>query len=237
MLLVTQSKASGMPYAPSRQYLGKMAKEKDRPAFFVDDGDKVKINIEHPEWEALLEKRRKEKPDRIVQTKGTGKPKGSRGGGKSKSEKKPAKPKGDRASAKSVSLPAAKDGASLGLSSKELHELVQKSQIATLEEQIIKNDISRAKAEQEKMKLKRQAGELIERRLAEFLYFGHIEKLYIEILTLTKKLEPIIDNLVKERDTRGVVKRLDRELQNILAEVRKAQEKDLEEWEEERGKQ
>lgn len=234
MLLVTQSKASEMPYAPSRQYLGKLAKEENRPAFFVEDGEKILVNVQHPEWEALLERRRQDNPGRILKTKGASSGPGGRKKGEAKKPK--GQPKGKKPAVKPSSIPAAKENP-LGLTGDELHDLIRRSQIAGLEEQIIKNEIARAKAELEKMKLKREAGELIEFKLAEFLFLGYLEKLNVELLSLTKKLEPIIDNLVKERDTRGVLKRFSREFENIINEVKKAQEKDLQEWDEERGEQ
>lgn len=256
MLLVTQNKASEMPYAPSRQYLCKLSKEKNRPEFFVDDGKKILVNIEHPSWAALLERRRKEDPGRIVKTpkvktkRETSKPAGTaKAKGKSTQSTKGGVKSQDRVItgkksklSGAVSIPAfgaaneMNGGNGTGLSSKELNELIRKSTIAQLEEQVIKNEYNRAKAEQEKMKMKIAAGELIEFRLAEFLFFGYLEKLNIELLSLTKKIEPIIHNLVQEKDTKGVLKRFDREFENILTEVRKAQAEDVKTWNEEAEK-
>ncbi len=222
MFLITQGKASTLPYSPSRPYLCNLAKTIPRPRFFVDDAGRVKINVEHPEWIAILKKRGAKNPEKILRVPG----KKTLSGEIKKAQEQIGKNKSGKNGKGKIPK--------LGAEEKELAELIKQSNRANLEEQILKNDIARYKIEQEKIKLKKEAGDVIEFDLASFLFFGYMEKVNIDLLGLCKKIEPIIDNLVKEKDTRGILKRLNREFEIILKEVIKAQAEDVEQWEKER---
>ena len=225
MILVTLSKASGMPYAPSRQALHKQIKtaeekQNPRPKYFVDDKGKVKIDTQHPEWIQLLNERAKKAGDLLPQAE----PEKPETESQIKS-KKPSQRKNQKQDSENL------DAMSGLISQDSMNRLIGRAQIAQLEEQILKNDGVRYLNEQKKIKLKKEAGELIEFKLAEFLFLGHIEKLTVEILGLCKKIEPMLDNLVKKGDTKGVIELFNRHFENILTEVKKAQSDDLRDWE------
>lgn len=113
---------------------------------------------------------------------------------------------------------------------KDLARLIQKSTRAKLEEQILKNEQIRYKNEQEKIKLLKGAGELIEYSLADFLFIGYMEKASSDLLGMMKRLEPIIINLVKEGDCKGIIKRVNKDIKAILIEVKKSQAEDVRKW-------
>jgi hypothetical protein len=115
-------------------------------------------------------------------------------------------------------------------SEKDLDELVKASQIANLEEQVLKNDGIRYTNETKKIELEKKAKNIIDLSLAEFLYFGYMEKIGIEILMMTKKLRDKIEVKVQDNDAAGILKLIDREHETILREVKKAQVDDLEKW-------
>jgi len=124
--------------------------------------------------------------------------------------------------------------APLSKSEKDMAALIEESQRANLEEQILKNEKIRYQNEQERLKLMKNAGELIEFSLAEFLFTGYIEKLNTDILGMMKRLEPILTNLIKESDTKGVIKRVNKEIRSILIDVKKSQSDDVRKWKRER---
>ena len=57
MQLVSQFQATKMQNSPSKQYLSKLSKKEPRPDFFVEQLGKLLIDIDHPEWLAMLNKR------------------------------------------------------------------------------------------------------------------------------------------------------------------------------------
>ena len=293
MILVTQSKASTYPYAPTRQALSKKSKEKPRPGYFRQDRGHLRIDIEHPEWVAMLKRREKEDPERILKV-----PKKIRDMAKSGDGVKGAKGKQKKAVVKKRSVKGEEkketgngnkgkqtSGKSVGKNviqnkskdkrykneknnqetnqkvrkvkpkkktnnynngldeegdyvsdhgeDPELKSLAKAAYRADLEEQVLKNELHRFKIEQEKVKLKKETGQLIELNLANFIFLGYMEKMNIELLGLCKKIEPIIINMVKEGDGKAVLKRFNREFQNIIVGVKKSQSDDLEEWREE----
>ena len=191
----------------------------------------MKVDIEHPAWEAMLEARGGGGLRAAVSSGAAGKT-----ATVSKKEKVQKKTSGKTSGKKA----AADTGGSVDTVPRDLMSgdkfdlLIARSKIALLEEQILKNDGVRYLNEQKKIKLKREAGELIDFKLAEFLYLGYMEKTNIELLGLCKKIEPMIDNLVKKGDTKGVIDLFNRNFENILTEVKKAQADDLEAWQEER---
>jgi len=64
-----------------------------------------------------------------------------------------------------------------------------------------------------------------------FLYFGYMEKVNTDCLGMMKRLEPILINLVKEGDCRGIIKRVNKELKSIFIEIKKSQSVDIKNWE------
>lgn len=248
-MLITQNEASRYPYAPTRQYLNKLSKDTPLPAFMQidpDDDGKIKIDPQHPAWVELLKERearmraeaKGEKKKRGVQP-GTIKPmkkvkpvKVAKAGTRKEQTQKAT------AADKPGTLPAAPSNAppTNPPTNPDIDDLINQATIAKWEEQILKNEGQRYKNEQQKMRLKIAAGELIEFKLAEFLFFGYMEKLNIELLGLCKKIEPMVDNLVKEGKTKDILKLFNRHFGNILGEVKKAQGDDVKEWQEEAGK-
>jgi len=83
------------------------------------------------------------------------------------------------------------------------------------------------------LQMQKNSGNVIEYALAEFLFLGHLEKLHIDLLRIGKKIEPIIDNLVKERRTREIIKRYQNEIETSIREVKKASAEDVKKWDKE----
>ena len=213
IILSTISKASQQLYAPSRQYLNKLSKRDDRPDFFTLKNDKYYVDTTHPEWIALLKKRAEKDPEKLLN-------------------------KNIPFSIQNVEHKEPEPQQELltkhGTAQKDIEELVKESQIANLEEQILKNKKVRLQNEQEEIKLRKSCKDIAEIRLVEFLYLGYMEKMNIELLALNKKIGPIIDNLIKEKDSEGVKKRYQREFESMLRNIKAAQKADLEKWENEK---
>ena len=112
----------------------------------------------------------------------------------------------------------------------EYDSLDNKARKAILIKQIKEAELIAYKTEMASMELKKAAGLLIEKNLAEFLYFGYLEKINFEIIGLTKRNETRIENLYNEKDFKGLIKMMDRELKNILINVKKNSLESVEEW-------
>ena len=83
------------------------------------------------------------------------------------------------------------------------------------------------------MKLKRQQKILIERDLSEFLYFGYMDRMNVDLLKIAKKITPRIRNLVREQQPDEIIKTINREITVVIREVKKQQKAELEKWLEE----
>lgn len=212
MLLETQNQASTYPWAPSRAYLNKIAQNEARPSYFVEEDGHIKIDITHPEWLALIESRKAKA-----------------------AKKKPAKKRKAKASPKTKTKPEPPENPQ-GESFTEQEDFLNtalESKKAKMAQEVEKYRKLKLENEQLEIALRRSAGELIEYAAAEFLFTGYLEKMNIQLLSAPKKLEPVIDNLVKDGNTKGILKRLIREFENMIKEVKRAQKDDIEKWAEE----
>lgn len=113
----------------------------------------------------------------------------------------------------------------------DLPDLTKESYKAQLMKHINDEKLQKYKIEQEKMKMMKAAGDIQERSFAEFLYYGYMEKCNLDFLSMMKKLKPKLDALVKEKDTAGVIKLINKEIKNTLTTIKKNQKKDVKEWE------
>jgi len=191
MPILSQGKAAKEQYAPARSSLFAKSKQDPIPGYFVSVGSKLKIDTNHPDWIALLEKRGAPPLTKSgkVKTK------------KTVEEKKAIK---NRALARDLDI----------------------------QERRLKNKALEYKNLNLELKLEKDTEKLLEKDLVMFLYAGYMEKIGLEFLNLGKKLEPIIDNLVKTGDTAGILKRLKKESKNIIEGIKNQQEKEIQEWEE-----
>ncbi len=82
---------------------------------------------------------------------------------------------------------------------------------------------------------KKQRSEVVEWNIADFLFFGYLEKINLDLLRMPKKIEPIVENLVKEGKTREIIRRFEREITTIIREVKKNQVETVQKWREESG--
>ena len=114
-----------------------------------------------------------------------------------------------------------------------LDELITESQKATLMKPILDNTLKERKIEQETIELKKRAGEVMETSFGEFLYYGYMEKVNLDLLRMMKRIEPMIENMVNDRNTKGIIKRIDSEITNILKGVQKQQDLDAKNWKKE----
>jgi hypothetical protein len=224
MKLLTQNQASKLPYAPSVQAINKKLKAVHVPGFFVKHNGHAMVDIEHEDWEAMIEKRK----DRMLR--------GAQPGVTLKNRKKINTEFKNNMAAEVTPdvpdhLPQSKPSAPL---KPEYDDILEQAQIAKMMEPILKSQELEQKVEMRKLQLKKQASELIEYQLAEFLFFGYLERINMELLGITKKLAPTIDNLVKEKKPDAILKLLDREFEKMLIEAKTAQKEDVRKWKEEK---
>ncbi len=99
------------------------------------------------------------------------------------------------------------------------------------EQNRIKMESMSLDVEMKKIEKQKKVGTIIDFDLANFLFFGYMERLNVELLNLSNKIAPMIENLVKEGDFAGVLSRFHKEHQKILKAVKKSQAKDLKDWE------
>ncbi|MCP4393490.1 MAG: hypothetical protein GY804_04380, partial [Alphaproteobacteria bacterium] len=112
----------------------------------------------------------------------------------------------------------------------DMAELTTKAQKAELMKPIQTEELNRFKIEKEKLDLLKKAGDLQETKFAEFLYYGYIEKIQQDIISMTKKLRPKIESEVQEGNTLNVVKLIEKEIKSILISIQKSQKRDVKEW-------
>jgi len=230
-MLISQYAASKLPFAPSKQALNVKSKKLPPPGFFVEIDGKMKIDINHPEWEMLIESNKIKLLGGVesIQTemikpepKKRGRPKGKKTSLPAPLETTPLIPPTDPE--EPLASPDTED-------EKKYKKLVKKAAEAKLQGEINKTTISDLKIEQEKMELKKKAGQIAEFEFMNFLYFGYMEKVNTDCLGMMKRLEPILINLVKEGDCRGIIKRVNKELKSIFIEIKKSQSVDIKNWE------
>lgn len=228
MKLITQKEASLLDYAPSLPGINKKLKAKKVPKFFVENDGKMMVNIQHPEWVALINRRMKQEqkgnhpgssPEVILK--------------RAEKEKNPDADNGGkiRGKGKKSKLDTYIDSIDFdNVKTTDMEELVNASQVANLREQILKNEKLSHEISIKQIELNKKSKNIIDISLAEFLYFGYMEKIGIELLMMTKKLRDKIEAKVQDNDSPGILKLIDREIETILREVKKAQKDDLEKW-------
>jgi hypothetical protein len=113
----------------------------------------------------------------------------------------------------------------------EIDDLLEKANKAKLNQEILKAEQLEYKIEQEKLKLKKDSGELIEYAMADYLFTGFMEKTNFQILTLIKKIEPKIINLCQENEPHELLRLLNRELEAIIVDIKRQQKHDVKNWE------
>lgn len=114
-----------------------------------------------------------------------------------------------------------------------LDDLFGEAQKAKLQQEIYKAELAGYKSQKEAIELKKKAGDLIETSFAEYLYFGYMERVNLDLLRMAKRIEPMIENMVNDRNTRGIIKRINSEITNILKGIQKQQAEDVKNWRDE----
>jgi len=109
-------------------------------------------------------------------------------------------------------------------------ELYNLASTAKLEQEISKAETMKYKAEYERLKLKRAAGEVMEFDKGDLLFFGFIDKASFEILRVMDKFEPVIKNLTAENDYKKIILTVNRELENILVNIQEEQATTVDNW-------
>lgn len=112
----------------------------------------------------------------------------------------------------------------------EMGELIAKSAKAKLMQDINKEKIQKYEIEKKKLELEKAAGDVMEKEFGDFLFFGFMEKLYIDLNSMYKKLELVLDGPVKEGDLKEVIAILKKEVKAVQENVVRSQERDLEDW-------
>jgi len=246
MPLITQHGASKLEGAPSKPYLSKMSKKIPRPLYFVDHEGKIKVDTDHFEWVSMLLARTsstiagftnglsmKKNLDNIVKppvkkapVKKIVKPK-KKPVAKKKNEpkKSPAPKKEPETPPAPVIIHKAKKPAK-----GSIEELAEEAARARLEQEILKAKLLEYKTEQEQLKLMKESGGLIEYALADFLFIGFMELTNSQILSLLKKIEPVIVNMCIENNPKGILKRLTRDLESIIRDTKDNQAEAVKKW-------
>lgn len=109
------------------------------------------------------------------------------------------------------------------LKSLKLEELREK-----IRGQKIKNNIAT-------VRLKKDEGLAIPTNMAEFLFFGFMDKCTTDLLLISKKVARRLESLIVANDSKGIQKLYDSEISLALYEIVKQQKKDVEVWVEEHG--
>lgn len=217
-MIITRAEAEKLDHAPTRAYLTKVSKYIPRPGYLVDTEKGIMVDTEKYEWKELIRKRADKKVRKSQQ------------GGKRKINQ----PEIKSPEEKPQRVKEPKPKRIIKTNGSELDDLEEESMRAKLMEPILKNRSLEHKIEMNTLELKKAAGELIEFQLADFLFFGYMERINLELLGITRKIAPIIDNLVKEKKTEDILKRFNREIEIILKEIKAEQEKDIKQWQDER---
>lgn len=252
MNLVTQNAASKIPNAPTSAGINKKLKQRNVPQYFVKQGDKIMVDIDHPEWLRLLQKRERQEqkgmnqgsknghPLRIKKPGKPGRPKKEKSVTAADDEKSGAQKEKPPRGKKAVNgidrvLTLVPERKELTLDDfaghdEDIEELSKASYIANLKEQVLKNDGIHFQNEIKKMSLLKSAKNVISVDYAEFVYFGYMEKINVELLMMTKKLKSKIEARMKEHDLSGILRLIDREHETIIRETKKNQAEDAEKW-------
>jgi len=102
-----------------------------------------------------------------------------------------------------------------------------------------KETLNALKIEQEILKVAKEAGQLIEFELADFLFFGYIERMNRELLGFPARIKNettlMIQDAIKEKLDPGevaerIIKIIVREFEAIIRETKKDQKRDVQEW-------
>lgn len=113
---------------------------------------------------------------------------------------------------------------------KDNDSLTEQSRKAILREPILKAQQLEYKIKQDQLKLEKESGNLIEYGLADYLFTGFMDKTNFQILTILKKIEPIIINLCRENEPYQLLMRIQKELESIVKDIRSQQKKEVENW-------
>ena len=217
MNLITQNAASKLEYAPTKAYLSRLSKKPLRPGFFVNDEDRIYIDIEHPDWVALIQRRRVAKNVSTVQ----GGP-----GGLSKKRKAPKNTKPDMPN-------AFDDSDGVDLSKMTESQLAVRATMIKVEKSELEISKLRWEVMRKKIQVERETKDLIEFSFAEYYFFSYLDKVNSSMLRLVKKLRPQLENYCIEQDSEGMLKYLQEEIEITLREAKRQQKKGLEEMAEE----
>jgi len=114
--------------------------------------------------------------------------------------------------------------------SPEMQILEMQALQAKCEAPILKNKALRLKLKELELNFHIQQGDLITFKDAEMLFFGYMESINVELLSLIKKLKPIIENFCKEKDYSGLISFLSNEHSTILNTVKTEQRKEVKSW-------
>ena len=209
MTLKTQSAASKLPNAPSRQYLSKASKQDARPAYFYDDDGSLKIDIDHPDWIEMLERRSHEKQ--------TFSSKGVRNSDKLKEYKQ----------SKTIQPKKENDF--------DIETIHAESLYAKAKQEILKAEQLEYKNEIDRLKLERAAMNLIEYNLAEYAFLSYMDKVNLGMLRMVKKLKPIIVNLCAENEPTRILELIQQETEQLIITVKDQQKKAIEDWVNDQG--
>ena len=211
MTLKTQHAASQIQGAPSKPYLSKMAHSNNCPKYFVNIDGRLKIDIDHPDWLALIEKR-------LYEIR-AGSMKGKSADQKLKDIAKKNK--------KRKKNPVKEDP-----QEEELDEdnIIRKSIYAKAKQEILKAEQLEYKNQQERLKLKKESMNLIEYQFAEYAFFSFMERSNQALLRMVKKLKPKIVNYCMENEPENILKLMQQEIELTIKTTKDDQKKALTSW-------
>lgn len=205
MTLLTIYTAAKEKGAPSKPYLIKLSQSDNRPDYFVQEDGVWRIDVDSVSWKEYVNDRRN-------------------GGGRKGTAKKKELSSDKLPVAKNA--PPVKPPKDTNADTLDLADLKKLKLQADLEEKNIKNEILY-------LEMQKKSGNIIDFELAKYLFFSYMEKANVDFLRMAKKNEALIDNFVKDGNTRGVLDLIEQEATCILMEIKKSQKDSLEKWERE----
>jgi hypothetical protein len=226
---VSLNYASHLPGAPTRQNLSLLSKKDNPPGYLINDGTGWKVDIDDPEWIEYTEARLEKEKSKPVTKKPQKKP-----------QKKP------KQKIVYVQPPEQKKKENQKIKYREKSEKDRES-LAELQRQKLEKEIENKEIANQHayLKLKSASHDIIDFRLAEFLFTGYLEKYNLEMLRypgrLKQKIILIVQDIIRDPDSldagvNKIITEIRKEEETNIRETKAAQKLDIEKWRDERDK-
>lgn len=237
MILKTQGAASHLENAPSKPYLCRISKTAKRPGYFIPRDGKLMVDIEHPEWVEMVN-RRADAAQMHTQP-GVGLQ------NLTKEKRTPLKKqarvadKPVRTLANSVKTVRARAASTEQLAKelavaklkreKRMLELADREAEAKVKKVELQTTAIQKDIDKKILEVECAARNLIQYDFAEFYFFSYLDRSNSALLKMVKKLGPKIENLVLQQKTDKLIKLLQTEIESTISEIKILQIKSIKE--------